>query len=446
MYTELKSIDLPTIYRLLVDNNLSIQKAEQEVEVARGKFASAVGAAFPVIAPTAIFSYYNGVHPSSTQGVVTADFRALTPAAAIQWVINPGRTIYTIVADEDRLAAAREQEQSVDNQSMAEAALQFYNLILAQADVASANATMRERKEQLRLANLQFQQGVNIAADVASSRAAYAGSQRDLLLALYHFYRRSAALATTLRINPAITLVPRAHHLRLRQLVRTNFTEKQLVIIALKNRPDLQVAQQYIRAAEAQQGAVGWGDLGPTMTAGYAVGADTRNAAYTKSPKGGWKNFHYRGFQEGQAGIGWKLGLSTFGDIHAAAALQKISIINANQVIDNIEQQVVIIQQASAVNAKLIPIVTSELSAARYALRTTQANFKNGTATEVDVLVREAQLAKARSDYDQAIVEYNESQIALVAALGLMDAKAMYASGQSQSHLRNSAAKRIACR
>lgn len=433
MYTALESIDLPTIYRLLERNNLYIQKARQEVEVSRGKFASAVGAAFPVIAPTAIFSYYNGSHPSSTQGTVTADFRALTPAAAIQWVINPGRTVYTIFADKYRLAAAREEEQSVNIQTMAEAALQFYKLVLAQADVAAANATMLERQEQLRLANLQFQAGANIAADVASAKAAYAGSHRNLLLAMYEFYRQSAALATLLQINPAVTLVPRMHRLQIRQLVRTNLTEKQLVLLALKNRPDLRVAQLYIQAADANQGAIAWGDLGPTLTGGYTVGADTRNAAITKNANGGWKNFHYRGFQEADAGAGWRLGLSTFGDIHTAAALQKISVINADDLANVIQEQVVVAQQASEVNAELVPIVTTELRAAKYALQTTQANFKNGTSTEVDVLVAEAQLAQARRDYDHAIVQYNESQIALVAALGLMDKRAIRAASQDSN-------------
>ncbi|MGC8552038.1 MAG: TolC family protein [Phycisphaerae bacterium] len=438
MYRQLVAIDLSSVVHLARLSNLDIQQARQQVEVERGRFASAVGGAFPVLAPTAIFLYNNGAARSTAGNIVTADFRALTPAAAIQWVINPGRTIFNIVASRERFSAARQQQRSVLMQTLTTGAIQYYQLVLRQADVAAAHESTLEQQELLRIAQLRFKAGAAIAADVASARAAYASSQRDLLLALNAFYRASVDLSLTLRLDPTLTLVPRARHIFVHRLISDRLTARQMIVLAIKNRPDLQSLRDLLRAAAADKGAVGWGDLGPTLAAGYAVGATTSNAG-VPSNGSDFSNYHYRGFQQGSLGGGWTLGLSTFGDIHTAGAKEQIARIQAERLLDQVQAQVVDAQQESITNAKLIPIVTEQLESADYALHTIQENFRAGTNTEFDVLVAEAALAKARRDYAQAIVRYNQSQIALLASLGMMDHRAVTNLVQTETQINVSA-------
>jgi outer membrane protein TolC len=77
--------------------------------------------------------------------------------------------------------------------------------------------------------------------------------------------------------------------------------------------------------------------------------------------------------------------------------------------------------QASLTAAKLIPKAKQEVASAEEALRLTQKNLQAGTGLTIDVLQAQDTADQARLRYATALVRYNESQINLLAALGLID-------------------------
>jgi len=96
--------------------------------------------------------------------------------------------------------------------------------------------------------------------------------------------------------------------------------------------------------------------------------------------------------------------------------------------LDSVRATVVSAAQSSATNAKLIPVARQQLDAAREALRLTRANLNAGTALLLDVLQAENAAEDARLRYVTAVVHYNQSQINLLAALGLLDEKSLFPS------------------
>jgi outer membrane protein TolC len=426
MYHELISINLAAVVKVAQADNLDIQIARQQVREAHGRLASSVGAAFPVLAPTAIFNYNNGVARSTAGNIVTADFSSLTPAAAIQWVVNPGRVIYNIIAAKKRLNASRAQQASVIQQTMVHGAIEYYQLVQAQADVVAARDAEADAEELLRFAKLRLKAGTAIPADVASAEAEAANRRQGVLLALNRFYHYSTDLATTLNLEPTVTLVPSVHSLKANRLVRSNISIGQLLKLAVKYRPDLQRVRELVRAAQAEGGAVAWGDLGPTLTTGYTTGGlDGRYYNVTGNGPPISKNYSLHGFQNLQAGGGWQLGLSTFGDIQTAKARERIAEIRADKQLALVEATVVKALQDSRTNAELIPIAADQVRSAQYALNIIKVNYKAGTVTSLEVLVAERQLAQAQRDYAAAIAHYNQSQIDIVGAVGLVSEKAI---------------------
>ncbi|MGC9259119.1 MAG: TolC family protein [Phycisphaerae bacterium] len=426
MYHELMSINLAAVVKVAQADNLDIQVARQQVEESRGRLASSVGAAFPVLAPTAIFNYNNGVARSTAGNIVTADFSSLTPAAAIQWVVNPGRVIYNIVAAKKRLNASRAQQASVIQQTMEKGAIEYYQLVQAQADVVAARDAEADAEELLRFAKLRLKAGTAIPADVASAEAEVASRRQGVLLALNRFYHDSTDLATTLNLDPTVTLVPSVNSLKANRLVRTNISIGQLLKLAVAYRPDLQRVRELVRAAQAEGGAVAWGDLGPTLTTGYTAGGiDGRYYNVTGKGPPVSENYSTHGFQNFQAGGGWQLGLSTFGDIQTAKARERIAAIRSNQQLALVEATVVKALQDSRTNAELIPIAADQVRSAQYALNIIKVNYQAGTVTSLEVLVAESQLAQAQRDYAAAIAHFNQSQIAIVGAVGLVSDKSI---------------------
>ena len=98
-----------------------------------------------------------------------------------------------------------------------------------------------------------------------------------------------------------------------------------------------------------------------------------------------------------------------------------VASLNVESRLDQIRAAVVSAHQACITAAKLIPIAVQQLAFAEEALRLTQESLKSGTGLTVDVLQAEDAAAQARYRYATAIVRYNQSEVNLLAALGLID-------------------------
>ena len=119
------------------------------------------------------------------------------------------------------------------------------------------------------------------------------------------------------------------------------------------------------------------------------------------------------------AGFNWSL--ATFGRIKTAVANVNNAALNMDRLLDQVQATVVTAHQASLTNAKLIPKAKQEVTSSEEALRLTQKNLQAGTGLTIDVLQAQDAADQARLRYATALVRYNESQINLLAALGLID-------------------------
>ena len=107
--------------------------------------------------------------------------------------------------------------------------------------------------------------------------------------------------------------------------------------------------------------------------------------------------------------------------MNAATAAERQAILGAERQLDQVRAEVVIAAQASDTNNDLIGLANQQVIAAVEALRLTQANFQAGTMTTLDVLQAQDAASQARLRYAEAVVRYNQSEVDLLASLGLID-------------------------
>jgi outer membrane protein TolC len=415
MYRRILAVDLPTVTRVAMAQSLDVQEARQRVEASRGRYESSVEAVFPVIAPNIAYQYLHGPNQNANGTLVLTNFSNLLPAVTLQWILNPGRVYYDIVASKRRLEASGQQEQAVLLDTLHAAAVQYYDLVLAQARVTAAQQAVGEAEEALRLTDLRARAGTSLAADTARARAFLAGRRQDLLLAVNVFYQASLALTSTLQLDPTVTLVPGPNQIAQITLVQDELVIEELLATALRYRPDLEAARVLLTAGEADKGAVVWGALGPQVQAAYTYGGLRTDAQ--------GHVFNLREQQRGYVNAGFALGLSSFGQVKTANANLKITAIEVEKQVELVRVQVVGAQQASLTHAGLIPIAREQVEAAEEALRLAQANLKAGTMLLLDVLQAEDELDTARLRFADAVVHYNQSQLNLLASLGLLNAQ-----------------------
>ena len=191
---------------------------------------------------------------------------------------------YDIVASKRRLEASAQQEQAVVLETTRVAAVQYYDLVLAQAQVAVARQAMDEAEELLRIERLRLKTGTGLPADELRAEAALAGAQQDLLTALNGFYDTSVTLTVTLHLDSTVMLVPRAGTMTQTTLVREDLPIDDMLVTAVRYRPDLEAVRTLWAAAQADKGAAVWGGLGPQIQAARTFATATARRAAGRYP------------------------------------------------------------------------------------------------------------------------------------------------------------------
>jgi outer membrane protein TolC len=417
MYRELLAVDLPTVVGVAQASNIDIRQAKLNVEAAQGQAERSFGAIFPVIAPGLAFESVDGSVRAVNGPLLGADFSSLAPSVLVQWALNPGKVYYDIVASRKRLEATEHQEQFVVQDMLRVAVVQYYELVLMQARLSVARQAVTESEELLRINELRLRAGAGTDTDRLRAIAQVARRQQDLTTAINNFYNASIALAVTLHMDAAVTLVPLPRQVEQVTLVDPSSEIEKLLSLAVTWRDDLRGVRTLMGAAEADLGGRTWGALGPQLQVGYQIGGVSSD-----TPK---ENFSLTEQRRLSASAGWAFGLAMLGDLKTAGAVQKAAVLDAEQQLDRVRAQVIAAAQASSMNAKLIPMARQQLEANEAALKLAQANLKAGTMLTLDVLQAEDAVSEARLRFADAVIRYNQSQVELLAALGLVDAAAL---------------------
>ena len=313
MYREILSIDLSTVVAVATARNIDVKQAQERVEAARGRFESAWGSLFPVISPGFLFEHVDGAVKATQGNLLPANFNFVQPYILIQAALNPGRVAYDIIAARKRLLAAEEEQQFALVDTLRAAAVLYYDLVLAQIQLANAQQAVAEGEELLRITRVRTERGTGLPADQSRARASLAGRQQDLAIALNNFYQTSIRLAVTLHLEPSVTLIPKPERLSPTRLVRDDLPIDDLLAIAVEWRPDLRAVRTLASAANADAGSATWGTLGPQVNAGYQF-----SGLNSDSTLG---DFSLRDQNRATAGVSWSFGFSTPGQIRTADSL-----------------------------------------------------------------------------------------------------------------------------
>jgi outer membrane protein TolC len=413
MYTELLAIDLPAVLRLCRDRNLDIRLARTRVEASHGQVDAAIGQAVPVLAFGALFEQQWGSARAVQGTVVPAQFLSFSPAALLGLVLNPGRVVYDILAARQALFATEQQEHDVVQQTVQTALRAWYDLALAQLRVAAAREAVADGEEALRIAQLRQDTGTGVPAAVLKAEGSLAGQRRELVLAVRDFYSASIALAGPLRLDPRTTLVPAAAAIEPVRLIDEALAIDRLLELAVLHRPDLRALRLLAEAAGAHSSAAMWNLLGPQVLAGASVGGiDTRVAGQDSGLKDQERVF---------AGAGWTISMAQVAQRRTATAQESQALLEVEARLEVIRAQVVRAAQDVRATESVIPLAAEQLASAVEGVRLAQLGQGSGTATDLDVLNAGEAAAQARLRHAESVIRYDQAQVVLVAALGLVD-------------------------
>jgi len=260
-------IDLATALKLAGAQNLDVQIAREQAKEARAQHEQARMKFFPWIAPGVGFRRHEGNIQETSGNILDVERQSYSAGAALNAQLDLGDAIYASLARKQLAQAADEGAEAQRQQSVFDAAAGYFELALAAASVAAAQEAVRIADDYAGQVERAAEAGIAFKGDLY--RAQVQAEKNRMLLRQAQEQQRVAAarLAQTLRLPPAVDLVPEAIELLPLQMVDTNAALNSLVAQALAQRPELRQSDFITASARAERKGTTVGPLIPTLGA-----------------------------------------------------------------------------------------------------------------------------------------------------------------------------------
>ena len=408
-------IDLATTLRLAGADNLSVKIAQQKLAEARADADVARERMFPWVTAGLGFRQHENNIQTVEGRIIDADKRSFSAGVGLNAQWDLGEVYYQKLAAQQR---ARAEEAALTTQrqnTVTDAALAYYELLRTTATIGIATEALAisERHHAQLVASASA--GVTFAGDVQRVATARARHETAVQQAREQARIAAARLAELLKLDPTVDLTPNPAELIPTTLVPTTSEPGSLVSRALAARPELTQADARLATVREQHHGARNAPLIPVVSAQANIGGlggDTGLRSWS------------RGFDSSNdygVGLSWRIGPGGLFDrsrVRSSEARLRRGELELEQTRDTIRRQVVEYHaRASSLSAQLASLRAALDSATKTAelSRDRRAQAVSGVLED---LIAEEELTRARRDYVAAVASFDQSQHALLRALG----------------------------
>lgn len=398
-------ITLEQAIELAIRNNRDLQTVRIRVEQVRASLREQQAALYPTLDTSVTFARQNDA----------AYIQSLGADNKIKFVDPPSYTnvlgsvqltysVYTGGEREARIRAAerelRKSEVQVDVQgekTRFDATDSYYELQRADAQVAIAQATVESSTQSLRDARLLEQAGLGTRFDVLRSEAELATNTQQLTLAISRQRTARRNLATVLSLGQQVELTA-ADEIRPAGIWKLSL--EQSIVQAYKNRGEL---EQFLLEKEIaeQSRKIALAEIKPKVDflANYNYNDNFNDiqpvaTGYTFQGRITW-----RFFDGGRAFAGARRADRRMDEADTQFANQR------NQIRFEVEEN----YYKLIANGENIQSTRANVISREEQLRLARLRFQAGVGTQTEVIDSQRDLARARVDFLNAIVDYNQS-------------------------------------
>jgi outer membrane protein TolC len=334
----------------------------------------------------------------------------IVPQATAVWTVNPGgKDVFIALAAKQRARGAKFQLNQTLQEQLAQATIEYYELIAAGVNVANTRANIQEVQSQVALNDARLKAGVGTKLDLERAKTQLIEREQELITNENNLAKAQQALLNRLNLDPDVALIPPQVKAQAHILIPLTTNTEQLVSTAIANNPSLKVIEQEIRAI-GYEGKSVLSTIVPTVTLQAYI-----NGTGPEISKLGLGRF---GGLSVQANLLNKLGTAIPLDYRTKrlqVAQQKIKL--AEQV-RSVQTDVINGFLDSRAGAQSIFTAQEQLDVAEESYRLAFGRYKAGLGINVDVLTAQTDLALARVRVVRAIFDFNEAQVRLLQAVG----------------------------
>ncbi len=407
-------IDLPATLRLAGAQNLDIQIARERLKEAEAERTSALERFFPWVAPGVSYHRRDGVAQGVPSGIISdAHFQSYYPGATLSAQVDLGDAIYKSLAAKQLVKASDQALETQRQDTILNAAQGYFDLAKAKALVEVITDALKTSQDYQQQLHEAVASGIAFKGDELRVQTQTKNYQIALRQGVEQQRVVAVNLARILHLDSRVELVPQDAGLTRLTLIEPGTAMDTLVERALRSRPELKESQALILAArESKKGAV-YGPLIPS------IGAQVFGGGLGGGPDGGPSNFGAEG--DYLVGLSWRIGpggLFDSGRVRASKARLAATEFGKAKLKDDITSQVVAGLTRLQSLSEQIVLAEGNLASASETLRLTRERKQFGVGVVLEDIQAEQELERARSQYVNALAEFNKAQYGLSRAVG----------------------------
>ena len=401
-------IDFVTALRLAGAQTVDVAVLRERIEAAKADVDQASARFLPELRLGTEYLRHDGRLQNSRGLVFDVSRSSITAQPNARLTLTPGDAYFERLRTLQLLEATEHGEDRTEAESMVRAAMLYYRLLGAQAQVAVAREAVELTQAQVELNERLVEAEAELRVNLVRAQAEAAREQERLLGLVYELRRASVELALWLQLPPKTFLQPAESQIQPIELVDRTQGVDALIESALSRRPDVMEFDALRRAAEENLRGARWRPWIPEISAFAGYGAF-----------GGGRNHTIGEFGDrfdGGAGLSWVFDGLGFGDLaqvrRARAELNEANL-RLGQLRDQIAAEVINNRERIRILEARISTARSRIAASEETLTLVRARVRRGDAIQIEELAAIRELAAARALLVEATNGYNQAQYIL---------------------------------
>lgn len=440
-------VDLAAVLKLVEDQNLMIAQNRLNSDIQQSRLRQQQVALLPNITGTYSQNRQGGQQgfiSGSSGGFISANggnsgtrrtssrgntqtFQQIQVGAS--WTVYPGgRNVYQILAAKRRKVSSDFLLKETYQEQLSQAAQEYYKLLAAYEQKGVIVRNIENTLEQVKINQSKVKVGKGIPLDLSQAKTTYAQQQSAMVQAEATILQAEQSLINRLNLEPTVHLIPSGADARKKALVSEVVSVEQLLHRAISTNPTLKIGEEELKALGYDYKMIR-SDLIPSFTlqaSSRASGTELDNLQ--RSTSGGFSV---------TANLLQNMGLQVPLQMREKKQLIQQKRLAQQAVTRDIQSKVMTAFLNSENYEGAIEAAQQAVDSAQESYDLASGRFKAGYGINLDVLNAQANLATARSTLVQAVLNYNQSQIQLVQAMGLLTPEAVLQGVQWQGNSAN---------
>jgi outer membrane protein TolC len=324
--------------------------------------------------------------------------------------------LFEPAAARDEVAALRYETAAVRNATLLNVVRAYFELIGAESRLAALHQSQGELAELVRITVSFAKTGAGRASDADRASSEAAALQLEEQHVQEEIAVAAAELARLLHVDPSIRLRGPGAPLPLVNLIDPEVPLDRLLAVAVGANPEIAARSAEIAAAETRWREERLRPYLPTLAVGFSAGQFGGGGSLTDVRFG-----HFDGRTDFDALAVWTLDNLGFGN--RARQRQQRAIVEERlaerfDAINRVRQQTAVAVADATARRLAIDVARREMETSAASYREDLLRIRNKEGRPIEVLISATQLATARRNFIQAVIEHDIAQFRLHVALG----------------------------